>query len=67
MKEISMDFFRDEVRNGFFIPTVIKQAWAAQLQVLDVIDTICRKHGITYLQTGERSLELCATADMCRG
>ena len=48
MKEISMDFFRDEVRNGFFIPTVIKQAWAAQLQVLDVIDTICRKHGITY-------------------
>ena len=36
MKEISMDFFRDEVRNGFFIPTVIKQAWAAQLQALDV-------------------------------
>lgn len=48
MKEISMDFFRDEVRNGFFIPTAVKQAWAAQLQVLDVIDTICRKHGITY-------------------
>ena len=48
MKEISMDFFRDEVRNGFFIPTAVKQAWAAQLQVLDAIDTICRKHGITY-------------------
>lgn len=48
MKETSMDFFRDEVRNGFFIPTAIKQAWAAQLQVLDVIDTICRKHDITY-------------------
>lgn len=25
MKEISMDFFRDEVRNGFFIPTAVKQ------------------------------------------
>ncbi len=48
MKEISMDFFRDEVRNGFFIPTAVKQAWAAQLQVLDVIETICRKHDITY-------------------
>ena len=24
MKEISMDFFRDEVRNGFFIPTAVK-------------------------------------------
>ena len=23
MKEISMDFFRDEVRNGFFIPTAV--------------------------------------------
>lgn len=48
MKEISMDFFRDEVRNGIFIPTAVKQAWAAQLQVLDVIETICRKHDITY-------------------
>ena len=48
MKEISMEFFRDEVRNGFFIPTAVKQAWAAQLQVLDVIETICRKHDITY-------------------
>ncbi len=48
MKESSMDFFRDEVRNGFFIPTAVKQAWAAQLQVLDVIETICRKHDITY-------------------
>ena len=48
MKEISMDFFRDEVRNGFFIPTAVKQAWAAQLQVLDVVEKICKKHNITY-------------------
>ena len=68
MKEISMDFFRDEVRNGFFIPTAVKQAWAAQLQVLDVIETICRKHDITYFcGLGGRFLEPCATADMCRG
>lgn len=46
--EYSIDFFRDEVRSGFFIPTVIKQAWAAQLMVLDEIDKICRKHGISY-------------------
>ena len=48
MKENFNGFFRDEVRNGFFIPTAVKQAWAAQLQVLDVIETICRKHDITY-------------------
>ena len=63
MKEISMDFFRDEVRNGFFIPTAVKQAWAAQLQVLDVIDTMV----LHILRTGGQSLEPCATAAMCRG
>lgn len=44
----SIDFFRDEVRNGFYIPTAIKQAWAAALDVLDVIDDICTRHGIRY-------------------
>ena len=44
----SIDFFRDEVRNGFYIPTAIKQAWAATLDVLENIDKICTKHGIRY-------------------
>ena len=26
-----LDFFRDEIRNGFYIPTAIKQSWAAEL------------------------------------
>ena len=42
------DFFRDEVRCGFYIPTVIKQAWAAVLDVFDEIDRICVKHNIRY-------------------
>ena len=46
--EFSMDFFKDEVRNGFYIPTAIKQGWAASLMVLDEIDRICVKHGIEY-------------------
>ena len=44
----SIDFFRDEVRNGFYIPTAIKQGWAAALDVLSEIDTICKNHDITY-------------------
>lgn len=48
MQEFSIDFFRDEVRNGFFVPTALKQAWASQLVVLDVIDSICKKHDIKY-------------------
>ena len=44
----TIDFFRDEVRNGFYIPTAIKQAWAETLDVLAEIDRVCEKHGIRY-------------------
>ena len=42
------EFLEDEVRLGFYIPSVIKQAWAAELEVLNVIDDICSKLGIEY-------------------
>ncbi len=45
---VSSDFFRDEVRNGFYIPAAIKQAWAATLEVLGEIDKICTRHDINY-------------------
>lgn len=44
----TIDFFRDEIRNGFYIPTAIKQSWASELDVLAEIDRICEKHGIPY-------------------
>lgn len=43
-----MDFLRDEVRSGFYIPTAIKQAWSASLKILAEIDRICEKYGIKY-------------------
>lgn len=46
--EITTEFLRDEVRSGFYIPTAIKQAWAAQLHILKEIDRICKKYNITY-------------------
>ena len=46
--EFTVDYFRDEVRCGFYIPTAVKQAWAANLTVLNEIDRICEKHGIRY-------------------
>lgn len=46
--DFSVDFFKDEVRNGFYIPSAIKQAWAANLCVLNQIDRICAKYGIQY-------------------
>ncbi len=41
-------FLEDEVRLGFYIPATIKQAWAAQLEVLKVLDDICRECNIRY-------------------
>ena len=46
--EHQLKFFEDEIRDGFYVPTVIKQAWAAELDVLAEIDRICEKYGITY-------------------
>lgn len=45
---IQESFLLDEVRCGFFVPAAIKQAWAAQLEVLIEIDRVCRLHDIEY-------------------
>lgn len=45
---LSNQFFEDEIREGFYVPAAVKQAWGAQLKVLGHIDEVCRKHGIHY-------------------
>ncbi len=44
----SDSYFEDEVREGFYVSGLMKRAWAAQLEVLYVIQSICKKHGIRY-------------------
>lgn len=46
--EITNSFLEPEVRDGFYIPSAVKQAWAAELEVLAEIDRICKKHNIPY-------------------
>lgn len=41
-------FFEDEVREGFYVPGMIKRAWAAELEVLSEVDRICQKYNIEY-------------------
>ncbi len=41
-------WFEDEVRSGFYVPGMMKRAWAAQMEVLMEIDHVCKKHGIVY-------------------
>ena len=45
---LEKEFFYDEVREGFYIPGMMKRAWGAELAVLKEIDTICKKHRIPY-------------------
>lgn len=46
--EIWDSFLEPETRDGFYIPSAVKQAWAAELEVLAEIDRICKKHNIPY-------------------
>lgn len=41
-------YFEDEVRDGFYVPSLMKRAWAAQMEVLEVIEQICEKYQIRY-------------------
>ena len=50
--EFEREFFYDEVQDGFYVPGIMKQAWAAELELLCIIDEICAKYGITYYIIG---------------
>ncbi|MBQ0027009.1 MAG: LicD family protein [Lachnospiraceae bacterium] len=42
------NFFEKETRDGFEIEELMKRAWAAAIEVLEVIDDICKRHEIKW-------------------
>ncbi len=36
------------MRNGFFVPSIMKRCWASQMEVVEVIRRICEDHGIRF-------------------
>lgn len=46
--EFAPEFFQKEVRCGFEIPEMMKRAWAAELEVLEVVVDICERNGLQY-------------------
>ena len=40
--KIEESYFEPEVRDGFYVPSEVKQAWAAEMKVLEEIDRICK-------------------------
>lgn len=41
-------YFEDEVRDGFYVSGMMKRAWAAQLEILEDIDRVCKKYNLLY-------------------
>lgn len=46
--ELPKEFFRDEIREGFMVPELMKRAWGAELEVLQVVADICERHSIPW-------------------
>ena len=50
--EFEKEFFYDEVRDGFYIPGIIKRLWGVELIILSEVDRICKKYDIPYYADG---------------
>ena len=46
--KIPEQFYEPEVRDGFYISSEMKRYWAAMLEVLGEIDSVCKKYGLKY-------------------
>lgn len=44
----SEDYLKTEIREGFEVSFMMKRAWAATLEVLEAIDSVCKKNNIKY-------------------
>ena len=44
------EFYEDEVREGFYVPAMLKKAWGVQMDVLNETDIICARHDIPYFE-----------------
>ncbi len=48
MLQFPVDYFQDEVREGFLVDATMKTVWAAELEVLNEIAVICARHGLEW-------------------
>jgi len=46
--DLPENYYEDEVREGFYVPSLMKRNWAAGVEVLLEIDKICNKYGLQW-------------------
>ena len=50
--EFKPDFFKGEIRDGFYIDPMMKCAWTVQMDVLEDVQKLCRANNIQYFADG---------------
>lgn len=48
MLQFDESYFEPSIVDDFYVKPMVKRAWASQLEVLSVIDQICKRHNIQY-------------------
>lgn len=43
-----MQCIQGENRDGFYVQPLMKRIWAVQLDILKIVDTICKNHNLKY-------------------
>ena len=46
--QIPYSYLEDEIRDGFYIHGMMKRGWAAAIEILEVVDRICKRYHIPY-------------------
>lgn len=46
--EFNTDFFKEEIRSDFLVTEKRKKVWAAELNLLEEFDRVCKKHNLTW-------------------
>ena len=46
--KVPENYYNDEVVGGFYVPSLMKKCWAAQIEIIEDIAAVCERHGIKY-------------------
>lgn len=41
--------YRNETKEGYLVPSILKRSWYAQIEILKYVDEICRENNIKYI------------------
>ena len=47
--QIPDEFYNEEIRSGFTVTEERKKLWAVELDLLNQLDTVCKKHSLSYM------------------